>query len=1008
MNVRNPLTGRYISTRGTLFRQLVGPTGRYFYDDNENALHPFPTVIITHIRDPSSGDVIERYHEEVIRTDAQYEAYEAALDGEPIVGLFRDPWYDRSAYIVQMTRGEDMIEMEMGGNGYVRAIAGRPDLVRSNTPKSIPITNINMNIGEDDQCVVRWLGPEFESRNGLTYREVITRASHSRMNVQLMDVYGEVIAQSDNFGMYDGLTYRAILFQGHVYPFKNPNQSQVKYVTAPVHHYKTDSESLAAVLGLFPESNSAFWRMSGAYMFRDHGVYRREVLSEDWMREFLEEFVPRSKWTWDVVLLRKFLYTTNALYTFDPSIADKTYEDLNVMSGYMTLDMNKCYYHTALKLGDPECTNFYGGIPNPDPFVLELEEGRTTIHELQHRSNNAWFVKLPPEILEHVHTALGLSMDVVSVQTWRQILRYYNGDYEKVRPVKVWPFKGLAWPAHASEKMRTFSDEQRKKFAVIVGLMQDAVSVDVRELELPEEFVAERLHYANTWNMVAYPGAQVIVGRTEKISPRNRAHYRMAIVHAANALVIEKIVDLRLLLRAEPLLIRTDGLLYEKTPFYGRDVADYAPGWKIEPVNKPVRVGHYGRREFDEQCYYRGTDLTQKYRVRNKIYTGAPGTGKTVSAQRNQHDLIITMTNRNAVRLGGMTVYAAFGVRPDNAFQAFNTASCERFRDKTIVVDEAQQFPRFWYTLFTFLFHRFNTRFIFTMDSNQLSSIEDSDEEPIWVIPFHGAHVHLTYDHRNDEALQVARAEVLNGTFQPRVLLGAFDPENFAKVNVCAHVLTRRYVNDSIVANLNLKFGDPGRYIVQPDANMGMQTRQLRMQRGQLLIVEPGDHLIFRDMEDRDKWYDFRDLATVAPKIIKWGFAITTHTLIGATIREPMCIWDWDAWFTNNSHGMLYTAITRATHLANITFRKEPVHCRSQRARQKKRPRHEEEGQQREGPGRRVQGGRQAHQPPPEGRREAGVRIQGGGQASGEARGGTPEAREEAGVGLTTPLPGGT
>jgi len=953
MSVVNPDTGRPILRSGLTFRRMTDRrNGRFFYDEVSNSLIPFPVARVLSIIDPSDGaNVIDRQHEEIIRTDGQYEAYEAALAGEPIVGLFRDPWYDRHAHTVEFDDGGTAIAVTVRPvDGAASGIVRRrtyPDLVRSDAPKKLPITNIDMNPGCDDRCVERWLGSEFGNVDGggVSLRVIVSRASLLQRNVQLLDVYGEVIAQSLNFGMYPGPAQRAVLYQGHVYPFKDARRSTLDYVTEPVHRYPPgDPEALGAVIDLFPATNSAFWLKDGAYSFLDHGVFRREQQTEEWMHDFVRNLVPASASCWNIVMFRQFLNSTNALYTFADEVKDLTYEDLN--SGeYMTLDMDKCYYNAALALGDPDLNaEFYGGIPIPDPFVQEISPWTGGILPLLDHGTNAWYVQLPPEIETRVHTELGLSVNVVSIQTWRQIVRLYNGDYDKVMPTRVWPFKGMPWPTGASEyMMATFSDEQKKKFAVVVGMLHDAVKVDTRELELPEEYVAERQHYARTWNMTAYPAMGIIVGRTERIYPRNHAHYRMAIVHAANALVIEKIVDLRILLGGTmPLIVRTDGLMYRRASFAGSDLSDLVPGWKVELKNKPVRMGRFALRDFDDLRYYRGSDLIQKYRQMNTVYTGAPGTGKTVAALRQPHDIIVTMTNRNAVRLGGRTIYSALGIRPSQEYRAFTRGVCERFRDQTVLVDEAQQFPRIWYSLFTVLFHDYGTRFIFTMDTNQLASIEDADAEgPICLIPFHGAHVNLTVDHRNDAALQVAREQVLAGTFSPLVAPGVFDPEDMALVNVCAHVLTREYVNAAIVDHLGLTFGDPGRYIVAPtNNNARAHARRLGLQQSQMLIVAPGNRWIFRDMEFPEKIYDCRTgegQVAATSGAIKWGFAITTHCLIGSTIREPMQIWDWDSSFANNTHGLLYTAITRATRLEDVSFRNEPSQCRHARLRKRAR-----------------------------------------------------------------------
>lgn len=942
--VLNPLTNNLISTTGRLFRDLTNhATGPFHYFPDDNVLAPRPFIRVTSIIDPSDPtQVVEREHTEVATTPEQINAVVRLLEyGVFQPGLLQQQWWDQFAHTVVVSLGDEEAEYTADGAETLRT-STNINRIRADNPLKVPLRNVDMNPGTDDGCVSRWLGSAFTWPSGSppTIQQIIERARTLGRSVEILDVYGGVMAATP-FVLTDSVD-RAVLFQGHVMPLERGDKIP-DIIDSPVFRFKTAEEE-DAIRMRFETESCAYWREDGVFKFPD-GVWARERETEQWMTDFKRDFLPPAAHSWDMQMLREFLKGTSALYAYDDCVHvdSATDRDLNTGDRYVTIDVDKCYWRTAMALGIPQ-SQFYGAVPRPDPFIQSVPGHTVTVDELMHHTANAWYCLLPDSWGPYVHRLFGISTNLLSILEWREV---YKLTYEnrRVHPERVWKFEGVGWPADAIVEMQRFTDAQRKGFASIVGLCNDAIRVRTRELELPVEYATERMHYARMYGMVAYGNTPTIVGRKEELRPRNRAHFRIAVIHTANAFVLQWIRAIRDRHMLMPCKIKTDGLMYLSGAWKataaeeGRSLDEYVrarmPGWKLETPNKPASTGRY---TFQAVCH--SDEVYPAYARKNIVYTGPPGTGKTYAAvHAGGYDFVTTMTNRNAVRLGGQTLYKLFRVVPGQEANAFRAFTCERFRDKCIFVDEAQQVPRLWYTLFMYLFHQFNTRFVFAMDVDQLAPVSNS-EGPISRIPFHGRHVPLSVDHRNDEALQEARAAVLRGTFVPTAVLpGTFDPLDYTELNVSAHVNTRRYVNECIVKLRGLKFGDPGRYIVTAaNATQRAKVRQLSMQQSQVLVVRPGRPMVFEDAEHPGTRYDLRHMATSTNLacIIEFGFCITAHSLIGSTIRDPMTIWDWDSAFANNTHGVLYTALTRACRLSDITFRNEPVHCREERRRTKR------------------------------------------------------------------------
>lgn len=936
--VINPVTGRPIRLFGTVFRRLVGGSGSYIYLPGDNRLALRPLVRVTHIRNPSSGEIEARNHVELVTTGAQYEAVLASLeDGFADENLIRDPWYREHAYRVEIEFEGEIVVFEEDEDAVVEQ---QPALnpVLANNPLRLPFANVALNEGDDDKCVERWLGIPMPPRPDI---DTILANVDATPNLEciIYDIFGGVMHHSA--GIARDNHPKAVLYQGHIYPV---TRDQVpRLIDRPVIEYPIGHN--ADVYDKIKEANAMLFRVDDTFYVGGVGVFNPKEATTQEQREFAKCF--SCHMAWDPAMMQ--IFKDAALPMFLP-LAEGVVRDPD---RFCAVDMKKCYYNVMQALMDPRVA---WQIFEPDPFVRPEPYDGTKHADLGYLD---WVV-IKEEDARMLHGLIGLNSNLLCYVLWREVnnLARVIPGLGFCTPVEVIRFRrAIKIPSKARDIMDRWEidPQAQKEFALVNGLMGRTGTVIRRDFQLGHEFTAERAYYTQRPRNFAAMGEMMMLRKESLWVRNNKLNVHASVIQHASAMVVRAIGAVRHQLKIFPVRVKTDSLTYSRnglartcllngfgssgdcsrhilsvinsdcqdTPYFG---------WRPEPVKLPPA-------DFSHRLnLFQMTDshpYVQQYRARNITHIGPPGSGKTTSVLQlrdragEKPDFIATLTNRNARRIGGVTIHALLGIGfgPEQISRHM-AVMLDRLRDKRIFIDEAQSVPRWIWSHFIHLFHAYNVSFTFAMDPEQLAPIDD-DDAPIDLVPFHGAVVYHNVDWRNGSELIRARDQVLSGLFIAPTSAPIFDPTcRHAHWNIAAYHRTCDWVNAKYVAAFNLTWGGPGRYIVDFDRAkvclrdpISRRKRKIPRELAQSTMFEMTEDYKFVNMDTGDELpyaFDF-----ISP-LLKWAWCVTVDKTIGSTIKDPFTIWDVGCPWWMQRHGMFYTALTRGVLFEDIKFKTRP------------------------------------------------------------------------------------
>ena len=856
--------------------------------------------------------------------------------------------------------------------------------MRSARAPSLPYINVDPNSGVDGQCVHRWLhsyDPRLAQYLSLiefpTPGHVITACDAHGVTCELFDVMGNVMACANPLvqdpvdpAHVPKTPLRGVAAFNHVYPLtygtrpvlgcvsrSDPDGEEGSRDTAavvPSRTYHSDvvvQEQLAAAGAMVFRKNGTYHvgdprsPMYGKWFYQDPASGPPEPVYEEWMGELLKCV---SKLAWDEQTLFTMHAGTLPLFYQSPA-----YHMLPDTTGLVTIDMSRCYAHALyalcdrVQLGEPDAMfsrwepvapdqadTFEGGLP--DYVIVTCDpHTREVLHEMGLSS------LLMPSYTLRLLRQHGMSLHVTHYLRMRQ-----SPNQEKIMRI-----------------LDSWTWDQKKKYAVLNGIMgKTRMSNDYLIGVGPDP--NELAYYQDRYGLIAEAGGPVsstVIGRSV-----DRLHFHMyaAVIHMANYMVLRKLLAIR---TALPMIkcvrVMTDSLTFTAqsgiTPWVPTTdavrrvllevdhqqhrIAGNPVPWHLEEpklVRGPVT-----------SCQMRGPESLMvvppllpgdtsrvSYRT-NVCYIGAPGTGKTWRMLTVMcPDLVATLTNAGVQRLlrsgarKACTLHSMFGL-----FHNERSDSVTGMRDlkrsmrslygKVIGIDEAQTLsPTFWSLLYT-LYHASHragapTTFVFAMDPRQLAPIgfykmiDPNGELP----PFLGTVEHMTVDHRNDPDLISLREHVDRTGKLPdaiatpglkRVVLRPGDVPAERLHIVYTHA-TRKKVNQMMMDRDNKTFGDNDMpYLTRKT------MKKLGLCRGEVLekregkFHAPGGRVIELTRAQAERY-------------LEPGYAFTAHSMIGETIPAGTAFGVWDTDFYHVDRAWLYTVVTRACNLSQLTLYFDP------------------------------------------------------------------------------------
>ena len=952
--VLNPLTGRDIFVGGRVFGELMQTHDlvdgelvlRRIIPEDLNAFQ----IMVTEVLDPSTGELLPR----ASRTSMIGRGAAAALNAVAFRGA---PWRILDTFFmfpVSVAITQFRVQHVNGVIATLRRNVADPDgpaievtivepggedgppdgQLQLDNPKHLPFTNVERNAGDDAACVERVVG--FPC--GTTVAQIIDGCTARGVAVQILDVFGKVMGQTDGADKKRKNVKIGVMFSGHLY--KLVMDGTVRTPRLPEGVPRIVEEEFPEMVGfnmydpdrafleILDLSHSAYFATNGRLYVcnEDDDSYNgawvmRAGSMEEWMVPLID--MPE-KYGWDMETLESIRSTTNLLHYASP-----TYPKIGQAFDYRqftTIDMSKAYHTVMLMMARGEAP-----IHQPAPCIFDQWKPWDGNIETDIRANGWYRIRgklpwgflaniLPGPTVAMLSFKLGHHCDIS-----HEVLFNEDSSFGKTANVAL---------------LEALTPEQQKKCAIIAGIwciVDRNTKARIRLEGTVDETEAEWYEREHGCSVMG----PWLTSQTTKVSARNRHWAYATVVHNCNFLVLRNMARIRERFNVLPVKITVDSLTYRRHnngPWGPGDMQDALSTmlsynwlgtrvtWKFERP-KPLVAGYNNYYEFREPVILVAPG--------NRTFAGPPGSGKTTRIH-NMHrsgeiklDFQCCATNRGAARLReglpeveSSTIHSLFNINPALRYARQNKKN-DRLRGALVMVDEAQSVSRSIWLALQYAYEEYGTRFIMSCDPNQVGPIDDP--QPVPLVGFFGLVEYLTHDYRNSKELIQARSDLLECKLRVEHTPNNEGP--YALTNIAYFNSTCAAVNRRVVAQLDIQPGDGGKYVFNDKAELKDGTR---VHNGTVMKLNTPDGLqvprdeLLRMFNKKVSLRRGRDGAPPRhqPNLLEWGYCCTIHKQIGETIEEAFDIWDWaDDINRPNYVAVKYTALTRARRLEQIRFR---------------------------------------------------------------------------------------
>jgi hypothetical protein len=428
--------------------------------------------------------------------------------------------------------------------------------VRANEPLRLPYTNLDLNDGENEECIARFLGLSTMPEGPRDLGTLMELAAQHNISVRIYDILCGVVKEQ----LIEGEPVRTgLIYNEHIYTVLGDKPNLVK-------DPKRQAESLQEIGDVARQLHCVWLRRNNHYLMAP-GVYSvKEGIMAPWLFDTMRLLPMSNGWNWRAMWQIKRCSLALNLHT------EKLSPDT-----HCAIDARHCYFNTLLDLCESEI------MPLPT-----LTNSFMPFREDQGISGHFWY------FIRNDFAHLGLVSNLVLGTT---ILCLRKHGFEVVVNSYMWcdpvPSRTLKRIATA---LRKLNPEQRKECSMLVGMCGRLLREEVLEVEVHSE--ADKEYYKRRYEMDEVHDT-LLCRVDSSVETINRLAWYSAVVLHSNTRVLDQMLCIKRSVNVLPVRVCTDSLTYEKakvTRPFGDCVLDRFLNeyWHMEPV-RPVEPIQWAR-----------------------------------------------------------------------------------------------------------------------------------------------------------------------------------------------------------------------------------------------------------------------------------------------------------------------------------------------------------------------------------------------------------------------------
>lgn len=808
--------------------------------------------------------------------------------------------------------------------------------------KKLPFMNYEENNSGDINCFYNYLCDtykkiskkqmeKFNVNDGVSLENITEFANKYKIKCYLYNIAGRCIYKNEFQRNKNHPAIIAIISSNHIYPIKNANNTYKPELSKN----EVDFEEKDNMI--YYEKNNKLYSFDGWMNTNKDDANQQimDIIDYDMFKGLKPSFTYKS----DIKVIKSIMY-------LDEQIEEAKYE----------YDLNKAYYNIAYnifddqypiftcfdlwnKYNDEEINNYY--------YYTISREALTNLK--QYGINDNFRAGFMIEYLLKQKLITKNNIEYFKKPSYLGQWSYFKSKMEQIINNVVRKKLKLDKDIEITETHIKKAGVD-KSFSLYNGILGKCIyNNDEKFYYLPEN-EAELLNFGlkeEEWTYYGEGDECVFERNKTQFKYLNNTSLYNVIVEMTNYVMLKNICYIKKKTGLMPLKIKTDAIAYNKEI---EVLPEYVEYFKlITTDDKAKNIQNLYKKN---ETFYKGYfNISESYNDIEKIninidneletikdnisYQGAPGTGKTTKVMKEHtYNIATTITNvccRNITNkdVEAETLYTNLQLyNPDNWHKAM-----KKMAGKTVWIDEFSMMPRFIWNFLLLLSMKYNTKLIISGDVNQTAPVGETKidiNNKIFKIIM-GKMELLTKDYRNDKDIIELRDMIINEPLDK--IFKKFKELNSKKnwkdydKHICFTNKMCDYINLEIMKERKLKFKINFKYEINKKTKKKEKFfKDMEVSNNVLLqcratckskkIYKRDIWQVKQNVKDGYELYNIRSKETKYFSMVDMcyftlGFAITTHSSQGLTIKDDVCIHEIRKMIQCDL-SILYTAITRA------------------------------------------------------------------------------------------------